>query len=475
MVIRVLWVFFTLFLLCNAGWLAFGEHTSDSTSSGDLGYSPGRLLVRLRSVPKAMAEELAQNRSASRTHIKSIDKLNQKYGVCAIEHLFENAEDSHLLSGSLYEQSNLARIFIFKVPTDVDVSKLAAEYGKNPMVEYAEPDYAGRGGGTVTPNDTRFPDQWALHNTGQTGGKVDADIDVLEAWGFTTGSNEVVIAVLDTGVDLNHPDLKPKIAAGFDCVNGDAHAQDDNGHGTSIAGIIGAETDNKEGIAGICWHCTFLPVKVLDAANFGFYSWWVKGIHFAVRENANIIVICMGGNQFSQTLKDTVDFAYDNGVLLISITHNFGNDEVYYPGGFENVIAVGATDMNDERWTNSSFGSHLDVVAPGVSIMSATKGGAYTRWTGTSQAAAHVAGLAALLLSFKPELTPAEVRAVIQRTAEDEVGLAAEDTPGWDRYYGHGRINAYSAIASMADIPTAVQLRRSLPARWGYIKALRRR
>jgi len=457
------------------GWLAFAKPASDSIPLRSLNYAPGRLLVKLKSIPERMQEELIRRKSVSRTHIASIDKLNRNYGVYAIERLFENAQEPQPLGDRVLDgDCEINRLFVFKTSLTAAILELAAEYSQNPLVEYAEPDYIGQGGGAVIPNDTRFAEQWALHNVGQTGGKEDADIDAVEAWEFTNGDKEVIIAVLDTGIDLQHPDLKSKIVAGFDFVNSDDDAQDDHGHGTSNAGIIGAVTDNHEGIAGVCQDCTLLPVKVLSAANFGFYSWWAKGIRFAVEQHAHVIAMSLGGNVFSQSLKDAVDFAYNNGVVLVSISHNFGNDALYYPGGFENVIAVGATDMNDKRWANSNFGSHLDVVAPGKSILTTKKAGAYSRWTGTSQAAAHVAGLAALLLSLKPELTPAQVREIIEQTAEDKVGLAAEDTPGWDMYYGHGRINAYQALALAAGISVvATQPQQLATTTWGRIKSSR--
>jgi len=462
---------FTIYVF-NAEWFAFSASTPDisSTPLAIIIYAPERLLIRLKSIPERMQYEFKQNKSILRTYIESIDKLNKQYGVYAIERLVENQQNSQS-QDRMIPNEKIKRTFVFKVLENVDILRLVEEYSKDPMVEYAEPDYIGQGGGTVIPNDTRFSEQWALHNTGQNNGKNGADIDATEAWLATTGNNKIIVAILDTGIDLQHPDLRSKITSGFDFVNNDDDPQDDNGHGTSIAGIVGAITNNNEGIAGICWDCTLMPVKVLDATKYGFYSWWIKGISYAVEHQASVIVMSLGGDKFSQTLKDAVDFAYNNGIVLVSITHNFGNDVVYYPAGYENVIAVGATDMNDNRWINSNYGKHIDVVAPGVSILTTTKGGNYSRWTGTSQAAAHIAGLSALLLSLNPELSPSQIREIIEKTAEDKVGFTNEDTTGWDQYYGYGRINAYQAlILAKGFSPTSVKSKDSIITTWGHIK-----
>lgn len=454
--------FTVLFIIFNINPSFFAYPNKNPENHG---YASDRFIVKLKSTPESIRKDMKKGKSVCKTYIESIDKLNRKYGVYIMEPFFADFQES------LTFDNRITRIFIFKTSSDIDILKAVWEYSQDSIVEYAEPDYIGQGGGAIIPNDTRFPEQWALHNTGQNNGKNGADIDAIEAWSATTGNKKVIVAVLDTGIDLQHPDLKSKITSGFDFVNNDDDPQDDNGHGTSIASIVGAITNNNEGIAGICWDCTLLPVKVLDVAKYGFYSWWIKGISYAVEHQASVIVMSLGGDKFSQALKDAVDFAYDNGVVLVSITHNFGNDVVYYPSGYENVIAVGATDLNDKRWINSNYVKSIDVVAPGVSILAATKGGSYSRWTGTSQAAAHVAGLAALLLSLNPELSPFQIRDIIEKTAEDKVGSTDEDTTDWDPYYGHGRINAYKALdLAKGFSPTALKSKDSIVTTWGHIR-----
>src|SRR5690606_34252085 len=178
-------------------------------------------------------------------------------------------------------------------PAGSNIPQVAAAFAANPYVIYAEPDYAGVG--AVFPNDDLFGLQWHLQNTGQGGGTAGADVDAPLAWDVTTGSVNTTIAIIDTGLDLDHPDLAGKILSGYDFVNNDTVPQDDHGHGTHVAGLAAANSNNDTGTAGLCWQCRLMPLKGLNADNWGYYSWWASAIYYAVNTGADVINMSMGG------------------------------------------------------------------------------------------------------------------------------------------------------------------------------------
>jgi subtilisin family serine protease len=204
-------------------------------------------------------------------------------------------------------------------------------------------------------------------------------------------------------------------------------------------------------------------LKGLNNQNWGYYSWWSDAIHYAVDNGANVINMSIGGTDASTTLNDAVNYALSNNVTIVACMMNTNNNTVYYPAAYPGVIAVGSTNPDDKRshpffWdpeSGSNYGPHISVVAPGnyiygLDFQSNTYYGYY--WGGTSQATPHVCGLAALLLAQNQSLTPAQIKTLIQSTAEDQVGDPTEDTPGWDQYYGYGRINARNALLMISGI-----------------------
>jgi subtilisin family serine protease len=248
--------------------------------------------------------------------------------------------------------------------------------------------------------------------------------------------------------------LKNKVvSSGRDFVNGDFDASDDNGHGTYIAGIIGAETNNGLGIAGAAWNCQLLPVKVLDNSGLGEYSQIAQGIIWAADNGAAVINLSLGYTEPSSTLRDALKYAFDQGVLLVAGTGNAGG-QVEYPAAYDAYcLAVAATDYNDSRPSWSNSGSEVDVAAPGESIFSTVPRGFYGPGSvdygfssGTSASAAHVSGLAALIVSLKPFLTAVQVMDVI-RFSSDDVNASAY--PGKDEFLGYGRINMEKALAPL--------------------------
>ncbi len=346
------------------------------------------------------------------------------------------------------------------VPSGQELA-IAEDMRRNPSVEYAELDYLASV--AIIPSDPRWNNQWAPTKIGAPA-----------AWEITMGSEEIIIAVIDTGVKLDHPDLAAKIwanpgeipANGLDddqngkvddvhgwhfyhhCSNSDClpaednDLQDDNGHGTHVAGIAAAETDNEIGIAGISWGAQLMPVKVLDEYGDGWYSDVIAGIVYATDNGADIINLSLGGEERSEALQEAVNYSHAEGVLLIAATGNTGGS-VFYPAAGDYMLGVGATDVNDVRPGFSNYGPGIDVVAPGVSIYSTwPRLDGYWHKSGTSMAAPHVAGLAALIWSVRPDLSNDRVAWVISETARD---LGA---PGWDEFYGWGRIDAHQALLS---------------------------
>jgi type VII secretion-associated serine protease mycosin len=274
-------------------------------------------------------------------------------------------------------------------------------------------------------------------------------IKAPEAWEITTGT-DIIIAIVDTGVDLNHPDLNDKIVAGYDFVNNDDTAQDDHGHGTHVAGIAAAETDNATGVAGVSWGAKIMPVKVLDASGSGSYSDVAEGVLYACDHGAQIINLSLGGDYNSATLRSAVQTAHADGCLIVAAAGNGYGNGVDYPARYEVVMAVAATTSSDKRASFSDYGPEVDVAAPGVSICSTFLDDTYNcYYGGTSMATPHVAGLAALVWSANSCLTNDQVRDLIESTADD-LGSA-----GKDNYFGWGRINAHQAVVAAAPTLTA--------------------
>lgn len=278
------------------------------------------------------------------------------------------------------------------------------------------------------------------------------------AWAQSTGAG-VTIAVVDTGVDLNHPDLASKIVAGWDFANGDSVPQDDHGHGTHVAGIAAAATDNQLGVAGLGWDASIMPVKVLDSYGYGYNTDIANGISWAVDRGAQVINLSVGGEVWSQVLQDATDYAFSQGALVVAAAGNCGDltdyypcqthNPTFYPAANPNVLAVGATTASDMRASFSEYGYFVDVTAPGVDIYSTLWNDSYESLSGTSMASPLVAGVAALAWARQPALTNAQIADVILGSATD---LGA---PGRDDEYGYGRVDAAVAVAAAGSLTVA--------------------
>jgi thermitase len=403
-----------------------------SAKVSSLAPSP-RLLVKMRDVP-------AGSQGSSGLDASSLSQLD----ISSTEPLFDAGSGDADLKRTL----GLSRIYALTLSPTGDPQQALATLSADPAVEYAELDLVGYGAGV--PDDAYFAHQWGLHNTGQSGGQPDADIDAPEAWEITTGVTSTVLAIIDTGADLDHPDLAAKIVPGYDFVNDDAQPWDDHGHGTHVAGVAAAATGNATGIAGVCPDCRIMPLKGLNDENWGYYSWWASAIEYAVDHGADVINMSMGGVDSSQVLYDAVLYAYGADVPIVAAMMNDGDSTSYYPAVYTQTIAVGATNRLDERWASSNFGDHIDVVAPGVAIWSTLWDDAYASWEGTSMAAPHVTGVLGLIESVRPDYTVEELRAVLAASADDQVGPPNEDKKGWDQYFGAGRLNAARAVQEVS-------------------------
>lgn len=322
---------------------------------------------------------------------------------------------------------------------NADTAKLARELKNQSGIIWAEPDSQSVPTAFI-PNDPEFPRQWALNNTGQSGGKPDADMDLPDAWPIAKGNN-VTIAIIDTGIDLNHPDLKAHLVPGYDFVDNDSIPQDEEGHGTAVAQDAAAIINNGIGTAGVAGEANIMPLRESTINQVG------QALVWATDHGADVINLSLWGPK-TNLLVDGIRYAYSHGVVIVAAVGNEGMNRTSprFPADFDEVIAVGGTDKFDNRFWWANVGSHIDVVAPAVSI-SSLLGGAYVEGDGTSTAAPYVSGIAALLLSANPNLTLNQVISIIKHSADDLVGSANEDVSGWDPFHGWGRVNATKALS----------------------------
>jgi len=427
-----------------------------------LGVSDGgwvRQVKRIGLAARRPARTLRVERPAQRRRIaRAADRILLRFRADVPEVYAEAVLRSYGFSAI----RRIPHIGVYSVRTSpgVSVPETLTVLRRNGDIEQARPDYRTRL--AETPNDAYFLGyQYNLSNRGgilEISGDIrpqttaGADIKAGPAWDVTQGDPEVVIAVIDSGVDMTHPELIGKVVStGRDFANADDDASDDHWHGTHTAGVAAADTDNGEGIAGVAWNCGILPVKVTGADGSGYYSWLIDGIIWATDQGADVINLSLGGDVDDPFLEDACKYAYDHGVV---ITAAAGNDAgpVVYPAAYDAyVLAVAATDYNDEVADFSNFGPEVDVAAPGVYILGpapqAYVGTGYLPYlfaTGTSEAAPHVAGLAALIKSLKPDLSPADIMKVIRYTADDVNGSTLS---GRDDHVGYGRINMERALA----------------------------
>jgi subtilisin family serine protease len=342
--------------------------------------------------------------------------------------------------------------YLLKLNPDFEPRALAQEFTGSGFFDYAEPDfpvYAFR-----DPNDPLYRSQ---QNTLR-------QINAPDAWDLSTGSDNVMIAIIDSGVLATHPDLSGKVLSGknFAAEPANLDTTDDNGHGTYVAGIAAANTNNNIGMSGIAWNSKILPVKVLNADGIGTNATIAKGIRYASERGAQVINISLGGPNRSQVVEDAVRIAYTQGAVLVASVGNNGTNQPNYPAAYDMVIGVGAFNARGEAATFSNYGLDLSISAPGSSIIGPWIGSgsqAYIYDNGTSCAAPFVAGTVALMLSANPSLSNSQVRNILEGTADNSKpgnpAVPASGNPGvqanslgsgYDTRLGWGRLNVFKAV-----------------------------
>ena len=395
------------------------------------------------------------------------------------------------------KEIGLDRIFLLKVDKSTDILSLTSQIKNNPSIEYAEPNYIYET--AVMPSDPSFWRQWNLHSDGSLAGSTsDVDIDAPEAWNTQTGSPNIKIAILDTGVHILHEDLQANIWSNpgeipsngvdddgngkiddvngwdfvvdtsamvgtqaecytqEDCYTEDNNASDASGHGTQVSGVAVAKINNGKGIAGVCPNCKIIPVRTCylaispDFRSYCLESHIINGIVYSTDIGTNVISMSFAGPSQSPLIRNALNYAESNNKILIAAAGNDGDlSAQMYPAAEPNVLAVAATDWNDQRASYSHYGSWIDVAAPGgtsgarsmiyTTQHSVVSLGDYTYGTGTSLATPHVSGLAGLILSRYPGLTKAQT---------DHIILNSVDIITPDQYIGTGRINANKAMTN---------------------------
>jgi subtilisin family serine protease len=391
------------------------------------------------------------------TQLSEINDLKQKLGV------------------SLIETTNTLGIELWTI-RGLSVEEVIATYSQDPLIEYIQPNYTISLNATV-PDDSSFNQLWGLDNTGQTGGTPDADIDAPEAWDIETGNN-VVVGVIDTGVDYSHPDLNDNMWTnpgetpgnevdddgngyvddyyGYDFINDDGDPFDDYGHGTHVAGTIAAEGNNDIGVTGVSWSAEIMALKIFDASGFTDEFSAIQAVEYATIMGAKLTNNSWGGGGYSQALYDAIANAGEAGQLFIAAAGNYSNNNdvnPFYPASYDldNIIAVAATDHNDQL-SNFSHGgaTSVDIGAPGSNIYSTIPGGGYASYSGTSMATPHVTGVASLIWSQEPELSALEVKERILSYVDPIEALQGITVSG-------GRLNAYNALTETEPLPGDIQ------------------
>lgn len=406
-----------LLLFSAASWPVQAAHrplAPEEGADGTMLYVPGQLLVKLPAARAAAAE--ARVLQAGGRVLRTIPAL----GLALVE--VSPGEDLAVASARLEAQAG---------------------------VEWAEPNYIFQL--DFVPNDPFYTTQAPYLNR----------ISMSQAWDLAVGRPEIVVAVLDTGIDLAHPDLAAAIwvnpgeipdngvdddgngfvddVYGWDFADNDNLPDDDHGHGTHVAGIAAAALNNGIGIAGVAGGVTIMPVDVFQGG-IGTYEDLIRAIIYAADNGAHVINMSLGASSYSRGEEMAVDYAWSRGVVVVAAAGNTARESYHYPAAHANVIAVAATTADDYLASFSTRGDFVDVAAPGLRVYSTFRGGGYVFMSGTSMASPHVAGLAALILSRNPGLPPAQVRQLIEATVTD-LGPT-----GRDIYFGHGRINAYLAL-----------------------------
>ena len=453
-----------------------GQTSTSSLLIGNTGGSPLNFNLRLRERDTALAVTKTESTDLNNQKFRrpAMDTLPAKNtfvpGQLIVKFKNESSASSSLLANQFNAQISKRisqlNIQVWQFENDDKLLATIQALSKNPNIEYVELNNKYRS--FLIPSEARFGDLWGLDNVG-VDGVFDADIDAPEAWDIHVGDGSAIVAVIDTGIDYTHPDLANNIwinedeiadnnidddnngyvddIYGFDFYNFDSDPFDDNGHGTHVAGTIGAEA-NGLGVVGVVHNVRLMPIKFLSSAGFGDTAQAAQALIYAVDNGANVINNSWGGGPFSQTLLDAHDYAARNDVMVVSAAGNFGTDNdrlPNYPSGYDSptVISVAATDRFDNLTSFSQFGFQtVDLGAPGEAILSTTPNENYEFFDGTSMAAPHVTGAVALMKSYAPFLSAIELRDIIFNTVDPLTSLEGRVATG-------GRLNLANAMIEL--------------------------
>ncbi len=423
---------------CGLAVSAFGDTTRNLKPvwGPDVygGYASTHITVQIR------ADQVMPVGDAARFGNEVIDAVMTKWNVQSVRPtipFFGNP--------GLARKIGLDRYYTLVVPMGTDTPTMAAEFADHRwLFDYAGIDGIG-GTADTFPNDPFFNLCYGQHNTGQNVpgsgvGIPGADISCPEAWDIWTGDDSITVAVIDSGV-WSHVDLLDNLRLpGYNSVNGSTDVSDTCDHGTHCAGTVAATGNNNMGVAGVSWAAKILPVKVLTGCG-GTTGQCAAGIVWATDNGAHIGTMSLQYYTFDPVHRDSCSYAHQNGTLLIAATGNGqGPGTIAYPAKYDFCMGIGATTNRDERASFSNNGPEIDVSAPGQDVYSLSQTTAYRYLSGTSMATPHVAGLAALIWSYAPGMVHDDVERILKETVDD-LG-----TPGFDPLFGHGRVNAFSAI-----------------------------
>ena len=455
---RRVYVAMAMLVLLSLSALAGGSNflTSEQLSEVTL----GELLIRVTSEGEAEAKRVHES--------SAIRVFHSQKGVQSLSRVFPHVANPAA-------NPNLERIYLLRFSTSSNLDSLKAAYSSHPLIEAVEFNYLRQTlASEIVPNDPLYEEQWNLPL-----------IEMPRAWAIEKGSSEVTIAIVDGGIDYTHQDLAakiwrntgeipdndidddqngyiddirgwdftdaPNVAVEGDSVVGDNDPIDASGHGTHVAGIAAADVDNGLGVAGVAWNCTLMPLRAGASNGAGTHLQdddSSAAIVYAVDNGARIINMSWGSSRNSFVIRDAIDYAYARGVLLVAAAGNERAQNTIYPAGYRKVIAVAATDQNKQRFYQSNFGASIDIGAPGNVILSTQIGNRYRRLTGTSMATPHVSGVAALILSKRPNLTHEETRQIIINTADSTL-----ESP---ELVGAGNLNAAKALITSGSMQARI-------------------
>lgn len=431
-------------------------------------YIAGSLIRQQKSIP-SLPETAPSLYSPPRTY-DLIVKFKEKADQSAIDRLLASVN-----AKVLHKYDYLPGFSFESVESSESLEQVIARYMADPNVEYVEPNF--RYYVDTTPNDPYFGQLWGLQNLGQEingkpGGVAGADLNVLKAWDVTTGSDEIVVGVVDTGIEYTHPDLAANMwvnegeipdnnidddgngviddVYGYNAVDNSGDPLDDNDHGTHCAGTIGAVGDNDQGVVGVAWKVKLMALKFLSADGSGTLNNAIEAIDYAIemkKRGVNIRVLSnsWGGGDYSRALHDAILEANKAGILFVAAAGNSSlntDAHPHYPSAYdaENVLSVAALSNQDKLAVFSNYGAKtVDVAAPGVDIYSTVTGGGYEYFSGTSMATPHVSGLAALLLARDSNLKPKQIIDRLIKTSTAVSSLKGRCVAG-------GRVDAYQAL-----------------------------